>query len=212
MGTFNPFFGASAVAKAVFGFDRQSARRLGRNLRRSEVFLFKGVAQSRQQYITNQSSFAVTPPAEGIPAKVGEVMGSAECEIMMIDDSVLPEEEVGTGFKKIVYNNSFSSVSGNNSVMAIRNRQGKFIVDRSSQATSGLFRVFFNRSFEEGDMQVEVTIEKSDVEGFVRGNTLTARNEIRLSSSRNKVGYCLAYGDGTVEIVTAECPDEENGV
>lgn len=212
MGTSNPFFVATALAKTVFGFDRQSARRLGRNLRKSEVFLFKGVAQSRQQYITNQSSFAVMPPPEGIPAKVGEVMGSAECEIMIIDDSVLPEEEVGTGLKKIIFNNSFSAVDPNNSVMAIRNRQGKFIVDKPTQTATGLFRVFFNRSFEGNDLQVEVTVSKSDNSRYKEGMGLTARNEIRLSSSRNNVGYCYAYADGTVEIVTAECPDEDDGI
>jgi hypothetical protein len=189
---------------AIFGLGKKSITRLSRNLRNSEREISSVDAQpNSKKLITNQGSILVKTPEEGLPARSGINISSAECTIQKIDkkDS---GDELQDGEKVDVYNLNEDTIGGNQTIMATRDRNGNFIVS-TGQASGGVFRVTFLFPLSSTHATATVDVAKSDFE--IEG-PISARNYLNLEADLDAIGYCLRFADGTVDLIAAECPEE----
>lgn len=145
-------------------------------------------------------SVVVQVPSEGIAARSGLTISSAECTIFNVVNGVF----VDTTRKIDVYNMMETAIGGDAYVLAELERGGDYIV-KAAEQTVGTFRVTFVADFTTSDSTVSCSVDKTDF-GNLSG-TVTANNLMQLESDQGYYGYCHLYADGTIDLIAAQCPE-----
>lgn len=195
-----------AVAmETPIAFDRQSAVRLSRNLRKSETFLNNTKPTASTSLITNQGSVIIKTPSLGIPARAGTVLGKAFCETQVLNRTT---DDISNGVALQVFNLSETLIAGDTYVAAIRDKNGVFFVSPSVGNGGGIVRATAEVAFTSSTSTVDCSVVLSYVDGVANGESITANNYLQMSGDLGGPVYVYYHADddGTFDLINAKCP------
>lgn len=182
-------------------FTRDSERRIASTVTNYEKQRLSTSAD-RKNLQGNNGSLVVKTPLGGVPGRIDDTLGRAECTLYKATDHKLEGKT-----KVEVYNLSPAAKAGDAYFLAIRDRNGKFYLADAQDTTDGIIRVTFNQELTSDQTTTNVTVQYANLGGVEIGDVLTVNNYLRLDSNKGFVGYCQYWDSTKIDLIAARCPE-----